>query len=110
MRTSEVQFQPVRTGVFHDGCAAASTGQTLSFYTDGLPSSQLTLTRINYSSVAPVLLSVAKSGGNVILTWPNGTLQQATNAAGPYSDIGAATSPYTNAITGPQKYFRVKVQ
>src|ERR1041385_1816405 len=87
---------------------SASAGQDLSLHTDGNPSSQLTLTRINY--VAPVLLSIAKSGNSVVLTWPSGTLQASTTVSGSYSNVLGAASPYTNAITGPQKYFRVKVQ
>jgi hypothetical protein len=90
---------------------SASVGQTLSMHTDGNPGSQLTLTRINYAtSVAPVTLSIAKSGGSVVLSWPNGTLQQSTNVAGIYSDVIGAASPYTNAISGTQRFFRVKVQ
>jgi len=90
--------------------SSASLGQDLSLHTDGNPSSQLTLTRINYTAVAPVTLSIAKSGNNVVLTWPSGTLQASTNVLTGYSDVLGAASPYTNAITGPQKFFRVKVQ
>lgn len=89
---------------------SASAGQTLSLHTDGNPSSQLTLTRINYAAAAPVTLSITKAGDNVVLTWPSGTLQSATAVSGNYNDIVGATSPYTNSITGPQMYFRVKVQ
>lgn len=89
----------------------ASAGQTLSLHTDGNPGAQLTLTRINYATAAPaVTLSIEKAGGNVILNWLTGTLQQSTNAAAFYTDVVGATSPYTNAITAGQKYFRVKVQ
>ena len=87
---------------------AASLGQDLSLYTDGGPTSQLTLTRIDYS--APVSLSITKSGDNVILTWPNGTLQESSDALSGYTDVSGATGPYTNAISGPQRFFRVKVQ
>jgi hypothetical protein len=90
---------------------SASIGQSLTMYTDGNPGSQLTLTRINYAnSVAPVTLSIARFGGSVVLNWPNGTLQQSTNIAGIYSDVIGATSPYTNSISGPQRFFRVKAQ
>jgi hypothetical protein len=89
---------------------SASAGQTLSLHTDGNPSSQLTLTRINYATAAPVSLSIEKSGNNVILTWPSGTLQSATAVSGTYNDISGATSPYTKSIAAPQMYFRVKVQ
>ena len=88
----------------------ASAGQTLSLHTDGGGGSQLTLTRINYAGVAPVTLSITKSGNSVVLTWPSGTLQESTNVLTGYTDISGATSPHTNAIAGPQKFFRVKVQ
>ena len=89
---------------------SASDGQTLSFHTDGAPGSQLTLTRINYASVAPVTLSITRSGRSVVLAWPNGALQQAPTVNGVYTNVAGATSPYTNAIQGAQGYFRVKVQ
>ncbi len=92
--------------------AAASTGQTLSIHTDGNPGSQLTLTRINYatSGITPVTLSITKSGSDVTLTWPTGTLQSSTNAATFYEDVSGAISPYTIPASGAQKFFRVKVQ
>jgi hypothetical protein len=90
---------------------AASAGQTLSLHTDGGGGSQLTLTRINYATAAaPVTLTIVKSGSDVVLTWPNGTLQSSTNAAAFYLDVSGATSPYTNSATGAQMFFRVKVQ
>jgi hypothetical protein len=91
---------------------AASAGQTLSFHTDGNPGSQLTLTRMNYatSGVAPVTLSISKSGNDVTLTWPAGTLQSSTNAAAFYEDVSGATSPHTIPATEAQRFFRVKVQ
>lgn len=91
--------------------AAASTGQTLSFHTDGNPGSQLTLSRITYASTAaPVTLSIVKSGSDVTLTWPTGTLQSSTNAAAFYEDVNGAVSPHTIPATDAQRFFRVKVQ
>ncbi|MGC3958502.1 MAG: hypothetical protein QM813_11340 [Verrucomicrobiota bacterium] len=92
--------------------AAASAGQTLNIHTDGNPGSQLTLTRINYatSGITPITLSITKSGSDVTLTWPTGTLQSSTNAAAFYSDFTGATSPYTIPATNAQRFFRVKVQ
>jgi len=91
---------------------AASAGQTLSLRTDGSGGSQIALTRLTYATaaVAPVSLSIIKSGGDVILSWPAGTLQEATSINGTYNDLTGVSSPYTNAITGGQKYYRVKVQ
>lgn len=88
---------------------SASAGQTLSLHTDGNAGSQIAVTEISYGA-APTTISIARSGNNLILTWPAGTLQQSTSVNGTYDDIPTATSPYTTAITGPQKFFRVKVQ
>jgi hypothetical protein len=53
-------------------------------------------------------LTGVRSGGNLQLSWPAGTLQaSATNAAGVYTNVVGATSPFTTPITGVQKYFRV---
>jgi hypothetical protein len=54
-------------------------------------------------------VSITESGGNVVVTWPAGTLLSATSVAGPYSTVVGATSPYTNTPSG-QKYYRVQLQ
>jgi hypothetical protein len=65
-----------------------------------------------YSAISSsvVTLNIQHSGNSVILTWPEGTLQSAGVVTGPYSDIPAATSPYTNAVAGTQEFYRVRVQ
>src|SRR5438445_4035384 len=88
---------------------SASAGQTLTLHTDGSSGSQIALTRINYA-IGPVYVSIVKQEGNIILSWPFGTLQEASAVNGSYNDLNGATSPYTNAISGPQQYFRIKVQ
>jgi len=44
----------------------------------------------------------------VILTWSNGILEMATNVLGPYTDVGGATSPYTNTTSLPTKFYRLR--
>jgi hypothetical protein len=89
----------------------ASGGQTLSLHTDGNAGSQIALTRINYApNLAPVTLSLARVGSNVVLAWPAGTLQQSPSVLGIYTNMAGATSPYTNAVSGAQNFFRIKVQ
>jgi hypothetical protein len=62
-------------------------------------------------TVPPVLLQIAPTSvGNVILTWPSGTLQQAAAVDGPYTNVLSATSPYTNAAAGPRMFYRVLLQ
>ncbi len=70
----------------------------------------LTLDQVQAHYLATVKIGITKSGNNVVLSWPFGTLQQADQAAGTYSDMPTATSPYTNAIGTTPKFFRVKVQ
>jgi hypothetical protein len=56
-----------------------------------------------------VFLTIQKVGANVQLTWPQGTLLEATAITGPYT-TNLAPSPYLFAPTGAAKFFRVKVQ
>lgn len=56
-------------------------------------------------------LAIKRLGTNVVLTWPiNATgfaLQSAPSIAGTFTNIAGATTPYTNTITGSQRYFRL---
>jgi Concanavalin A-like lectin/glucanases superfamily/Immunoglobulin I-set domain/Immunoglobulin domain/Domain of unknown function (DUF2341) len=65
-----------------------------------------------YSTVvsSAVTISYQVSGGNLVLTWPQGTLQSADQVSGPYTDISSAASPYTVPRSGAQKYYRVRVR
>ena len=47
-------------------------------------------------------------GGQLVLTWPAGTLLQATNVLGPWT-TNSSVSPATIDMTLPQQFFRVKV-
>jgi len=57
----------------------------------------------------PVPLNIQLNGSNVILSWTNSTfaLQAAPSASGTYTNIPGATSPNTNTISDPQRYFRL---
>ena len=45
----------------------------------------------------------------LILSWsdPACALQAAPQVTGSYTNIPSATSPHTNALTGPQRFFRL---
>jgi len=59
---------------------------------------------------ASATLTIARSGANVVITWPGGTLQQASNVAGPWSaTVGAANGVYTVTTVGTV-YYRVQLQ
>jgi hypothetical protein len=66
---------------------------------------------IKYSStVLPVHLDFQKLNDQLVLSWTNDgfSLQSAPVIPGTFSNIPGATSPYTNQITGSQRYFRLK--
>ena len=59
----------------------------------------------------PNTLSVEKSGSNIILSWPNGTLLQAPSVNGPWNPVpGNPASPYTTTPSGTMEFYRVQVQ
>ena len=63
----------------------------------------------NPSFVPTVTLGLQFTNGSLKLSWPNGTLLEATSLAGPWTTNGAP-SPLTVTPTGPGKFYRVKVQ
>ena len=62
------------------------------------------------AQVPSVTISVQYSGNQVLLSWPGGILQSATQATGPYSDVIGANSPYAVNPSGPRQFFRVRVR
>ena len=58
----------------------------------------------------PVALSIQADGTNVVLNWPGGTLQSATNLAGPWDAVAGASAPFTLTPTEPQRFYRVLLQ
>ena len=60
----------------------------------------------------PANLTIQKSGANVIVSWypPVGVLQTAPSLNGPWTPNNAATSPYTNAISGSALFYQVIAQ
>ena len=59
---------------------------------------------------ASATLTIAPSGGNLMLTWPGGTLLEAPAVTGPWTTNSAAVSPYPITPTAAQKYYRVQLQ
>ncbi|MGC9941953.1 MAG: LamG domain-containing protein [Verrucomicrobiota bacterium] len=55
-------------------------------------------------------LTASTSGNNIVISWSTGTLQSAPTVYGPFTNIAGATSPYTNAISGAQLFFRAQVE
>lgn len=69
----------------------------------------LTSQQIRNQFLNEVSLTIAQSGGKVIINWPAGTgmLEESTNVAGPYTGISEAVPPYTNSVTGSNMYYRL---
>ncbi len=62
---------------------------------------------------APILppgtITITNLGNHQLqLNWNQGTLQNAPNLAGPYSDLPGATQPYTILPTDTRQFFRVR--
>jgi len=60
-------------------------------------------------TLAPPLLDIKHSGGNVILSWTNSAfkLQAATTFSSPFTNVFGAASPHTNSIIGLRQFFRL---
>jgi hypothetical protein len=90
--------------------AAGSAGQTLTVteydvldYLGG----NVAISAATLAAPEPIMVTYSRSGSSLQLTWPYGTLLQATNATGPWT-INENASPYTVTPTGPQMFYRVK--
>src|SRR5262249_4022969 len=65
---------------------------------------------IKYSSSIPLpRLDFQKQNSQLVLNWTNANfiLQSAPALTGTFTNIPAATSPFTNSLTGPQQFFRL---
>jgi hypothetical protein len=54
-------------------------------------------------------LAAQITGGNLVLTWTDSTfsLQAAPTVTGAYTNVPNATSPFTNAVSASQQFFRL---
>lgn len=56
-----------------------------------------------------VTVGIRYSGSNVVVTWPEGTLQSAGTVTGPYRDVTNTPSLYTNTISETRQFYRVRI-
>jgi hypothetical protein len=104
---STLAASPEVIGQRSDGAFYGFTGgvDEVAFYNYALSPTQIAGHFANSSK-----LNVSRNGNNVILTWSLGTLQSSSDVTGTYATVSGAISPYTNAITGTSKFFRLQVQ
>jgi hypothetical protein len=65
-----------------------------------------------YNGIAvagPQLITITRSGSNVVLNWQTGTLLEATNLLGPWTTNSSAVSGYTVPATNAAKFFKLLV-
>src|SRR5208282_1580518 len=75
-----------------------------AIYNYALSPQQIYLHYVNATTI-----NIVQSGTNVVVKWPVGLLQAAGAVTGTYTNVPAATSPYTNSASAQQKFYRVMV-
>jgi hypothetical protein len=61
------------------------------------------------TAAAPKFTSVTRQGDKVVITWTGGgTLQTSTEVTNSWSDLTGVTSPATNTVADPKRFYRVK--
>lgn len=97
------------SGQFDWTPTSAPTTNTISIIVtdDGTPN--LSDTRSFQVVVHPVpAISLGFPGGQLQLSWPFGTLQEASEVTGPYVDI-TDVSPFTPEMNAPRKFYRLRI-
>jgi hypothetical protein len=61
-----------------------------------------------YLAAMNQVITSTNSAGNLVLSWPVGTLVSSTNVQGPYTPVAGASSPYTVSKTAPRQFYRVQ--
>ena len=83
----------------------------VAFYNKVLTPEQIVLHfaagRPPQSQVDPTI-GVRREGGNVVVTWTDGALQETTDLNGAWQDVPGAASPLTVTPSGERKFYRVQ--
>jgi hypothetical protein len=56
----------------------------------------------------PLVISIARQGANLVVSWEAGLLESASNVLGPWTAVPAATSPYTVAPVQKSAFYRLR--
>lgn len=84
-----------------------ATGTT-QVITPGIGGGGAYLAAVIVRTTTPPSPTITSSGSNLLVSWPIGTLLQATNLTGPWI-TNTATSPLTVTPTGPRLFFRTQI-
>jgi hypothetical protein len=87
-------------------CAPATNSILVVVTDDGMPSMSATQAFTVTVSLPPTI-AVRRSGDQLELTWPQGTLQEADQALGPYHDV-TTQSPFSVDLTEARKFYRLR--
>ncbi|HTV40520.1 MAG TPA: LamG-like jellyroll fold domain-containing protein [Candidatus Sulfotelmatobacter sp.] len=80
-----------------------------AFFTNALSAGQIQAIYVSAITPPPEMLGFTNTGNSQVeLSWNFGTLQTATNVAGPYNDMTNASSPWTIPTTNSQQFFRLR--
>ena len=87
--------------------APATNSASIIVTDNGAPSMCATQTFLIRVYLPPTL-TVQMNEGLMQISWPRGTLQEADEVTGPYSDV-SGTSPFTVNPSVAKKFFRVRL-
>jgi hypothetical protein len=92
-----------------DNVIAVEVHQTSATSSDVVFGIELQAVVTGPSTAAPKFTAVSRTGTNLNLTWTGtGILQSATAVAGPWTDVANAQSPFTAAISGVARFYRLR--
>jgi hypothetical protein len=97
------------TNLTISGITTNNAGNYTAVVTNYLGSATSSAATLTVVPPSVVTLTNHFSGGNLTLSWSQGSLLEATNLSGPWVTNPAA-SPYTVPPTNPMTFFRVRVQ
>jgi len=96
----------------HGACWASCSLEEWRMYSRALTSTEVLVLAgsVGGSVVSPIPLTAERQGDAIILSWanPSFALQAAPTPTGAFTNIPAATSPYTNSLAGPAMFFRLE--
>jgi hypothetical protein len=87
--------------------AAGTNSVSVMVTDDGTPNLSATQTFVVRVSSAPSL-SVQWNGSQMVLSWPQGTLQEADEVTGPYFNV-TSVSPFVVDLSAARKFYRIRL-